>query len=89
MVEAMSFDLFAPSPRAEVITSVQRCRHWSTAEKVCFVEEAMQPGTSVSFVVRRYDLLLSLLFTWERGMFEGGREAVQANEDVVGDRPPF
>lgn len=84
MDKAMSSDPFAPPPRGEVITSVQRRRRWSTAEKVRLVEEAMQPGSSVSFVARRYGLSPSLLFTWKRRMLEGGREAVQANEDVVG-----
>jgi transposase len=80
----MSSDPLTPSPRVEVITSVQRRRRWSTAEKVCLVEEAMQPGSSVSFVARRYGLSPSLLFTWKRRMLEGGREAVAADEDVVG-----
>jgi transposase len=39
--------------RVEVITSVQRRRRWTAAEKVRLVEEAMQPGMSVSFVARR------------------------------------
>src|SRR3954451_15157266 len=81
---AMSSDPLAPTPRVEVITSVQRRRRWSTAEKVRLVEEAMQPGSSVSFVARRYGLSPSLLFRWKRRMVEGGREAVQADEDVVG-----
>jgi transposase len=80
----MSSDPITPSPRVEVITSVQRRRRWSTAEKVRLVEEAMQPGSSVSFVARRYGLSPSLLFTWKRRMLEGGRQAVQADEDVVG-----
>jgi transposase len=66
-----------------VITSVQRRRRWSAAEKVRLVEEATQPGSSVSFVARRYGLSPSLLFRWKRRMVEGGREAVQADEDVV------
>src|SRR5919205_2269484 len=72
------------APRVEVITSVQRRRRWSAAEKVRLVEEAMQPGSSVSFVARRYGLSPSLLFTWKRRMLEGGHQAVQADEDVVG-----
>ena len=84
MDKAMSSDPLAPSPRGEVITSVQRRRRWSTAEKVRLVEEAMQPGSSVSFVARRYGLSPSLLFTWKRRMLEGGHQAVQADEDVVG-----
>ncbi len=54
MSKAMSSDPITPSPRIEVITSVQRRRRWSTTEKVRLVEEAMQPGSSVSFVARRY-----------------------------------
>ncbi len=84
MGKAMSSDPITPSARVEVITSVQRRRRWSTAEKVRLVEEAMQPGSSVSFVARRYGLSPSLLFSWKRRMLEGGREAVQADEDVVG-----
>jgi len=51
---------------------------------VRLVEEAMQPGSSVSFVARRYAISPSLLFIWKRRMLEGGREAVAADEDVVG-----
>jgi len=80
---AMPSDPIAPMPRVEVITSVQRRRRWTTAEKVRLVEEAMQPGSSVSFVARRYGLSPSLLFRWKRRMVEGGHEAVQADEDVV------
>ena len=80
----MSSDPITPSPRIEVLTSVQRRRRWSTAEKVRLVEEAMQPGSSVSFVARRYGLSPSLLFTWKRRMLEGGRQAVHVDEDVVG-----
>lgn len=47
-------DPFSPSGRVEVITSVQRRRRWSTAEKVRLIEETMQPGMSVSFVARRF-----------------------------------
>src|ERR671912_377998 len=80
----MSSDPIPPSPRVEVITSVQRRRRWSTAEKVRLVEEAMPPGSSVSFVARRYAISPSLLFTCKRRMLEGGREALAADEDVVG-----
>ena len=81
---AMFSDPLTPPSRVEVITSVQRRRRWSTAEKVRLVEEAMQPGSSVSFVARRYGLSPSLLFRWKRRMIEGGQEAVAADEDVVG-----
>ena len=72
MNTTMSFDPFAPPPRVEVITSVQRRRRWSTAEKVRLVEETMQPGMSVSSVARRAGIAPSQLFAWKRRMLEGG-----------------
>jgi transposase len=72
-----------PPSRVEVITSVQRRRRWSTAEKVRLVEEATQPGMSVSFVARRAGIAPSQLFAWKRRMIEGGHAAVAADEDVV------
>ena len=84
MNTTMSSDPFAPPPRVEVITSVQRRRRWSTAEKVRLVEETMQPGMSVSFVARRAGIAPSQLFAWKRRMLEGGHQAVHADEDVVG-----
>jgi transposase len=73
-----------PGPRVEVITSVQRRRRWSTAEKLRLVEEAMQPGSSVSLVARQAGVAPSQLFAWKRRVLEGGQAAIQADEDVVG-----
>ena len=42
-----------PLGRVEVIASVQCRRRWSVAEKVRLVEEAMQPGMSISDGARR------------------------------------
>lgn len=84
MIMTMTSDPFSPSPRVEVITSVQRQRRWTTAEKVRLVEEAMQPGMSVSYVARRAGIAPSQLFAWKRRMLEGGATAVQADDDVVG-----
>jgi len=72
-----------PFSRVEVITSVQRRRRWSVAEKVSLVEEAMQPGMGVSYVARRAGISPSQLFAWKRRMLEGGHAAVEADEDVV------
>ena len=44
----------------------------------------MQPGMSVSYVARRAGVAPSLLFNWRRRMLEGGLQADQADEDVVG-----
>lgn len=79
----MAHDAHSPQ-RVEVITSVQRRRRWSAAEKVRLVEEAMQPGSSVSAVARQHGIAPSQLFSWKRRMLEGGLQAVAADEDVVG-----
>jgi transposase-like protein len=42
--------------RVEVITSVQRRRRWSVAEKIRLVGDMLQPGISVSFVARKHGL---------------------------------
>ena len=84
MIMTMTSDPFSHPPRVEVITSVQRRRRWTTAEKVRLVEEAMQPGMSVSYVARRAGIAPSQLFAWKRRMLEGGATAVQADDDVVG-----
>lgn len=83
MIMTMISDPNFPKPRVEVITSVQRRRRWSVAEKVRLVEETMQPGHSVSLVARRAGISPSQLFAWKRRMLEGGTVAVQADEDVV------
>ena len=84
MITTMHSDQNASPPRVEVITSVQRRRGRPTAEKIRLVEETMQPGMSVSDSWRERASLPSLLFNWRRRMLEGGLQAVQADEDVVG-----
>jgi transposase len=74
----------SPSSRVEVITSVQRRRRWSAAEKVRLVEECLESGMSVSFVARRAGISPSQLFAWKRRMADGGYTAVEADEDVIG-----
>ena len=65
-----------PFSRFEVINSVQRRRRWSTAEKVRLVEEAVQPGMSVSLVARLAGISPTQRFAWKRRMLEGGHAAV-------------
>jgi transposase len=67
----------------EVITSVERRRHWSAAQKRAMVEEAEQPGNSVSSVARKYDVHPNQLFRWRRFMHEGSLVAVGKEERVV------
>ncbi|WP_416358541.1 transposase [Aureimonas phyllosphaerae] len=51
-----------PISRFEVIILVQRRRRWSTADKIRLVEEAMQPGMSVSCVAHQAGVSPSQLF---------------------------
>lgn len=67
----------------EVISGSQRRRRWSAAEKAQVVQETMQPGMSVSYIARKYDISASLIFTWRRRMKEGGIKAIQADDEVV------
>ena len=84
MNTTMTTNSDTPGPRVEVITSVQRRRRWSAAEKLRLVEEAMQPGSSMSIVARQAGVAASQLFGWRKRMLEGGQAAIQADEDVVG-----
>jgi transposase len=67
----------------EVITGVARRRRFSTDMKLAVVAETMQPGMSISYVARQHGLSPSLVFRWRRLMSAGGREAVQADDEVV------
>ena len=44
----------------------RRRRSYSAEQKRQLVEEARQPGASVSLVARRHDINANLLFTWRR-----------------------
>ena len=66
-----------------VISSVQRRRRWTPEEKRAIVEEAEQPGMSISAVARKYDINPNQLFNWRRLMRQGALEAVKRGEEVV------
>jgi len=54
--------------RVEVITSVERRRCWSVAEKRQLVAATLEPGASVSAVAREAGIHPSQLFGWRRQM---------------------
>jgi transposase len=66
----------------EVVNEVQR-RRWPVSEKLRIVEESTLPGLSISYVARKYGLSPSLLYRWRQLMSEGGKVAVQADDQVV------
>src|SRR5215471_9287701 len=72
-----------PADRVEIITSVQRRRRWTAAEKVRIVEETFEPGMTVSLVARRHGVAPNQLFTWCRLVVEGALTAAGSGEQVV------
>lgn len=52
--------------RIEIITSVERRRRWSSAEKERLVVASLEPGASVSSVAREAGLHASQLYGWRR-----------------------
>jgi transposase len=72
-----------PTDRVEIITSVQRRRRWTAAEKVRMVEETFEPGMTVSLVARRHGVAPNQLFTWRRLVVEGALTAAGSGEQVV------
>ena len=56
--------------QVEVITSVQRRRRWSRADKERIVAAAMEPGAVASEVARASGIYVSQLFRWRRQLCE-------------------
>ena len=54
--------------RVEVITSVERRRRWSQAEKERLVAASFEPGVSASEVARGAGLHVSQLFRWRKAL---------------------
>jgi transposase len=54
----------------EVITSVQRRRRWSRAEKERIVAAALEPSASASEVARAAGIHVSQLFRWRQQLCE-------------------
>ncbi len=69
--------------RVEVVTSVQRRRRFTPEQKRAIIEEAEQPGSSISIVARKYGINPSQVFKWRRLMQDGALVAAGAEEQVV------
>lgn len=66
----------------EVITSVQRRRRWSRAEKERIVAAAMEPGAVASEVARAAGIYASQLFRWRQ-------ELCRVSQRAGGNAPTF
>src|SRR3954465_15718924 len=67
----------------EVITSVQRRRRWSRAEKERIVAAAMAPGAVASEVARAAGIYASQLFRWRQELCERASGPTVFNPVVV------
>ena len=54
--------------RIEVITSVERRRRWSAADKARLVAAMDEPGAVVTEIARREGVVASLLYRWRRDL---------------------
>jgi transposase len=68
--------------QVEVITSVQRRRRWSRAEKERIVAAAIEPGAVASEVARAAGIHVSQLFRWRQQLC-GAPSAAPAFSPVV------
>jgi transposase len=67
----------------EVITSVQRRRRWTRAEKERIVAAAMAPGAVASEVARGAGIYASQLFRWRQELCERAPAPVAFNSVAV------
>jgi transposase len=69
--------------KTEVITSVQRRRRWSRAEKEQIVAAAMVEGANASEVAREAGIHTSQLFRWRQQLCERSPRATAAFQSVA------
>lgn len=60
------------SGRIEVITSVERRRRWSAAEKERLVVATLEPGASVTAIARDAGIQPGQLYGWRRQQLRAG-----------------
>jgi transposase len=51
---------------AEIISTIERRRHWPDEEKLRAVSEALKPGAIIASIADRNGVCRSLLYTWLR-----------------------
>jgi transposase len=73
--------------RVEVITSVERRRRWSAAEKQRLVAATLEPGSSVSAIAREAGIHPGQLYGWRRQL-RGRRQIGFARVQITGEPAP-
>ena len=75
------------SGRVEVITSVERRRRWSRAEKQRLVAATLEPGAIVAAVAREAGVHPSQLRTWRRQMIGSNAQQMRAAATPISFAP--
>ena len=75
--------------QVEVITSVQRRRRWSRAEKERIVTAALEPGAVASEVARAAGIHVSQLFRWRQQLCERSQVPAGFNPVAITPEPEF
>jgi hypothetical protein len=70
--------------RVEVITSVERRRRWSAAEKRQLVAASLEPGASVSAIAREVGIHPGQLHGWRRAAAGSAATGFCAGTDCAG-----
>jgi transposase len=73
--------------QVEVITSAQRRRRWSRAEKERIVAAAMEPGAVASEVARAAGIHSSQLFRWRQELCERAQIPAAFNPVAITPEP--
>ena len=73
--------------QVEVITSVQRRRRWSRAEKERIVAAALEPGAVASEVARTAGIPTSQLFRWRQQLCERVQTPAAFNPVAIAVEP--
>lgn len=63
-----------------VLSSSERRRRWTSAEKARIVEESLASETSVTEVARRHDIHPNLLHVWRRQARTGNQSLVRTDD---------
>jgi len=75
--------------RVEVITSVERRRRWSAAEKRRWVAATLEPGASVATVAREAGIHPSQLWGWRRQLRAAASRTGFAPVRIAVEEPPI
>jgi transposase len=67
----------------EIISTVARRRRWTIEEKVAILDEASQPGASITAIADRHGISRNLIYLWRRQAREGSMPGVTVSNGAA------